>query len=216
MRSGSLCALLWQLPSWCDLKQIVLKARDIPGCLIAIVGKLSHQGQVIQMAWSFLQEVFDHLYRICHHPEVDLFATRCSFKTAQVCVPSPRPQNVDTLTVFWEDLGLYALPLVSHLGKNDQQNIRSPVQKGDSDYPGLTQIAMVLGPSGSIVSDTRLPPQPPNLVIQLRKQSPAQRSGQSQPSCVAPRAATIKKQGFSDPVAGRIEAPQRHCNQSSL
>ena len=31
MRSGSLCALLWRLPPWCNLRQIVLKARQIPG-----------------------------------------------------------------------------------------------------------------------------------------------------------------------------------------
>ena len=31
MRSGSLCALLWRLLCWCNLRQIVLKARHIPG-----------------------------------------------------------------------------------------------------------------------------------------------------------------------------------------
>ena len=33
IRSGSLCVLLWRLLSWCSLRQIVLRARHIPGCL---------------------------------------------------------------------------------------------------------------------------------------------------------------------------------------
>ena len=33
MRSGSLCPLLWRLLCWCNLRQIVLKARHIPGRL---------------------------------------------------------------------------------------------------------------------------------------------------------------------------------------
>ena len=42
MRSGSLCVLLWRLLCWCNLRQIVLKARHIPGRLNVIADKLSH------------------------------------------------------------------------------------------------------------------------------------------------------------------------------
>ena len=48
MRSGSLCALLWRLLCWCNLRHVVLKARHIPGRLNVIADKLSRQGQVIQ------------------------------------------------------------------------------------------------------------------------------------------------------------------------
>ena len=41
MRSGSLCALLWRLLSWCHPRQIVLRARHIPGRLNVIADKLS-------------------------------------------------------------------------------------------------------------------------------------------------------------------------------
>ena len=41
MRSGSLCALLWRLLCWCNLRQIVLKVRHIPGRLNVIADKLS-------------------------------------------------------------------------------------------------------------------------------------------------------------------------------
>ena len=54
MRSDSLCALLWRLLCWCNLRQVVLKARHIPGHLNVIADKLSRQGQVIQTEWSLL------------------------------------------------------------------------------------------------------------------------------------------------------------------
>ena len=41
------------------------------------------------------------------------------------------------------------------------------------------------------------------------QRSSSQKPRQSEPACVAPRASAIHKQGFSDEVAGRIEAPQR-------
>ena len=40
MRSGSLCALLWRLLSWCNLRKICLRARHIPGRLNVIADKL--------------------------------------------------------------------------------------------------------------------------------------------------------------------------------
>ena len=55
MRSGSLCALLWRLLCWCNLRQVVLRARHIPGRLNVIADKLSRQGQVIQTEWSLLR-----------------------------------------------------------------------------------------------------------------------------------------------------------------
>ena len=61
MRSGSLCALLWRLLCWCNLRHVVLKARLIPGCLNVIADKLFRQGHIIQTEWSLHQEVFNLL-----------------------------------------------------------------------------------------------------------------------------------------------------------
>ena len=44
MKSGSLCALLWRILSWCTRKQVTLKARHIPGRLNVIADKLSRLG----------------------------------------------------------------------------------------------------------------------------------------------------------------------------
>ena len=69
MRSGSLCALLWRLLCWCNLRQVVLKARHIPGRLNVIADKLSRQGQIIQTEWSLHQEVFNLLIQTWHRPK---------------------------------------------------------------------------------------------------------------------------------------------------
>ena len=47
LRLGSLCALLWRLLSWCNLRQIELRARHIPGCLHVITDKLPRHRQVM-------------------------------------------------------------------------------------------------------------------------------------------------------------------------
>ena len=45
MRSGSLCALLWRILTWCTREEVTLKARHIPGRLNVVADKLSRLGQ---------------------------------------------------------------------------------------------------------------------------------------------------------------------------
>ena len=55
MKSGSLCALLWRILSWCTRQQITLRACHIPGQLNVIADKLSRLGQTIQSG-HFIQK----------------------------------------------------------------------------------------------------------------------------------------------------------------
>ena len=55
MKSGSLCALLWRILSWCTRQQVTLRARHIPGWLNVIADKLSRLGQTIQSG-HFIQK----------------------------------------------------------------------------------------------------------------------------------------------------------------
>ena len=48
MKSGSLCALLWRILSWCTRQQVTLRASHIPSRLNVIADKLSRLGQTIQ------------------------------------------------------------------------------------------------------------------------------------------------------------------------
>ena len=103
--------LLWSLLSWCNLRQIVLRARHIPGRLNVIADKLSRHKQVIQTEWSFLQEVFDHFFARQHTRQVDVFATRFNHKLPKFVsyVPDHKVWKVDALCLQWEELDVYAL-----------------------------------------------------------------------------------------------------------
>ena len=99
-------------------------------------------------------------------------------------------------------------------GQGGQQTIGPSLQESDSHSSGLAQHAMVLGPGGTVVSDPSLPTQssrPSDTAIQ---QGVSQESDQSKPTRLAPRAEAIKEQGFSSPVASRIEAPQRSSTRT--
>ena len=89
VKSGSLCALLWRILSWCTRKQVTLKARHIPGWLNVIADKLSRLGQTIQTEWSLHPEVFQAIYSRWHQPQVDFFATRFNNKLPQFVSPVP-------------------------------------------------------------------------------------------------------------------------------
>ena len=119
MRSGSLCALLWRLLLWCNQREIVLRARHIPGHLNVIADKLSRHKQVIQTEWSLLQEIFDLICRKWHTPAVDLFATRFNHKLPRFVSPVPDrlAWQVDALSLRWEDLDAYAFPPTALLGQ---------------------------------------------------------------------------------------------------
>ena len=119
MKSGSLCALLWRILSWCTRQQVTLRARHIPGRLNMIADKLSRLGQTIQTEWSLDPEVFQAICFRWHQPQVDLFATRFNNKLPQFVSPVPEPQAwaVDALGLSWEDLDPYAFPPAAILGK---------------------------------------------------------------------------------------------------
>ena len=212
MRSGSLCALLWRLLCWCSLNQIVLKARHIPGRLNVIADKLSRQRQVIQTEWSLHQETFDLLCQTWHYPRVDMFATRYNCKLVQFVSPIPDPKawSVDALTLSWEDLDMYLFPPVSLMGKvvsklSDHWYRRAIL---------MAQHALVLGPSGTICEGSSLSSTPPRSSDPTFQQGTSQGSDKPKSPCLAPRAQTIKEQGFSSPVASRIEAPQRRSTRT--
>ena len=86
------------------------------------------------------------------------------------------------------------------------------MQENHSDCSGVAQHALFLGPSGHVQSDPTEPvlAQPVNTALQS---DPSQKSESKSP-CMVPRAISINKQGFSEAVAARIEAPQRGLTRS--
>ena len=119
MKSGSLCALLWRLLSWCHPRGIVLRARHIPGRLNMIADKLSRHHQIIQTEWSLSQQVFNLLCSRWTRPQLDLFATRFNHNLPSFVslVPDQKAWAVDALSLQWKDLYVYAFPPVSLLNQ---------------------------------------------------------------------------------------------------
>ena len=114
MKSGSLCALLWRILSWCTRQQVTLRARHIPGRLNVIAEKLSRLGQTIQTEWSLHPAVFQAVCARWHQPKVDLFATRFNNKLPQFVSPVPDPQVPQSLL---GGPGPIRLPPAAILGK---------------------------------------------------------------------------------------------------
>ena len=119
MRSGSLCALLWRLLSWCHPRKIILQARHIPGHLNVIADELSRHNQVIQTEWCLSQQVFNRLCSNWGRPQIDLFATRFNHKLPKFVSPVPDSTAwaVDALSLSWSNLDVYAFPPVSLLSQ---------------------------------------------------------------------------------------------------
>ena len=109
-----------------------------------------------------------------------------------------------------EGSGRICLHTSSHLGQSGEV-AGLPMQENHSDCSGVAQHVLVVGSSDHVQSDPSEPAQPVNAAIQS---DPSQKSDKSKSPCMAPRATTIKEQGFSEAVAARIEAPQRGSTKS--
>ena len=83
------------------------------------------------------------------------------------------------------------------------------MQQDHTDF--MVQHALFFGPSVHVQSNSTVAAQSGDSTI---PPDPAQESVKPEPTCLAPRATTIKEQGFSEVVAARIEAPQRGSTRS--
>ena len=90
----------------------------------------------------------------------------------------------------------------------------SGLSQNDINRPGLAQHALVLGSDQSIKSDSlqsSLGEEPGDSTFQ--RPSP-QELESSKSACLAPRTSSIRRQGFSEEVAARIEARQRSSTRA--
>ena len=164
-------------------------------------------------SWSI--EVFETLCSRWHRPQINQFAMRFINKLPQFVSPvlDPLATAVDALTLPWEDLDAYALPLMAILGKVVEKLQNFPCKRIILIAPGWLNMPWFWD---LVTMSSQVPlslPRLPNLLTQPFNQTP-QKSDKSESPCMAPRASAIKKQGFSEAVAARIEAPQRRSTIS--
>ena len=91
----------------------------------------------------------------------------------------------------------------------DSQNEGSGLSQDDSHCTRVAKHALVLGPGEFVGSDSPQSPFGKGPGDSTVQRTSSQEPQQSESACLAPRISAIQKQGFSDEVAERIEAPQR-------
>ena len=137
-------------------------------------------------------------------------------QTSQVCFSGSRFGSLGggCSQSFIEKSGRVCLPSSLPSQSSRIKTRGSGLSQDDTDRPGLAQHALVLGPDQSVKSDSvqsSLGEVPIDPAIQ---RPPPQELESSKSACLAPRASSIKRQGFSDEVAARIEAPQRSSTRA--
>ena len=85
----------------------------------------------------------------------------------------------------------------------------SGLSQNDSSCSGMAQHALVLGPGKALSSGALSASTSKGLGNSTLQRCSSLEPQQFEPTCLAPRACSIKQQGFMEEVATRIEAPQR-------
>ena len=137
-------------------------------------------------------------------------------QVTSVCVSSTRPPGCSSGCTHsaMGGSGCIRLPTDCHIGQSGGEVTGLPLQENHSDCSGVAQHALVLGLSGHVQSGPPQKAQPAQPVDTTLQSDPSQKSDKSESPSMAPRATTIKEQGFSEAVATRIEAPQRRSTRS--
>ena len=128
MRSGSLCALLWRILTWCTRKQVTqssIHSRLAGGSRQAIQAKPDHPNRVVSPSRGLpnnMQQVAPAQNRsVCHEVQQQV----ASLST----VPDPLATAVDALSLPWEDLGACTFPPAAILGKVVEKLQDSPCKR---------------------------------------------------------------------------------------
>ena len=185
-------------PSKCDSRQTIQAGSDHPNGVVPPSRSLSTNMQPVALASN---------RSICHEIQPQV---------ASVCLSStglPGCSSGCTYRAMGRS-GCIRLPTDRHIGQSGGEAIGLPVQETHSDCPGVAQHALVLGPSDHVQPGPSQPSQPAQSTNTALQSDPSQKSDQSKSPCLAPRATTVKEQGFSEAVAARIEAPQRRSTRS--
>ena len=209
MRSGSLCALLWRLLSWCHPRGITLRARHGPlecDSRQTVQAQPGNPNRVVPLSAGFQSIVLQ-----VGPSSSGLVCNQVQSQVAPVCVAGAGSVSLDggRPELILGTPGRLCIPSSIPASPSSFEAKGPGLSQDDSDCPRLANHALVWGPGGPVGSDSLQPPSdkgPGNSTVQ---QASSQEPSESQSSCLAPRSSAIRKHGFSEEVAAQIEAPQR-------
>ena len=185
-------------PSKCDSGQAIQTGSDYPNRVVPPSGSISRT----------MQQVAPAPHRsVCH---------KVQSQTASLCIPSfGLPSFCSRCThSAMGGSGCICFPTNPHLGQGGGKVTGLSMQETNPDCARMAQHALVLGFSGHVQSSPPQTSKSAQSADTALQSDPSQKSDKPEPSCMAPRASAIRKQGFSEAVATRIEAPQRRSTRS--
>lgn len=152
--SAKLNELATNMWEWCQLRNIWISAKHIPGVANTIADFKSRVFNDTS-EWSLNDRSFDLIVDTWGTPNIDLFASRLNYKVSKFISWSPDPLcfDVDALTTFWGNLGLcYAFPPFSIIGKvlakaiTDQAELLLivPEWKTQHWFPMIKQLKLIV------------------------------------------------------------------------
>ena len=175
-----------------------------------IVDKLSTQSsdpdRVVPISTgvqSFVFQMGPATSRLVCNPVQSQTSSVCITGTGSDSLSSGRPQS------SMGEFGRVRLSASLSGSPGGGQNDRSGLSEDDSHYARLAEHALVLGPGKFVGSDSLHSSTGKGPGDSTVQRTSSQEPRQSESACLAPRASAIHKQGFSNEVAERIEAPQR-------
>ena len=111
-RSVALWELTLQLFSLIQSRNIVIKARHIPGRLNRLADSLSRSGQIVNTEWTLNQQICNQVLLLWGSPTVDMMATSLTRRLPVYVSPFPDPKAlyVDAMSYRWTGLDGYIFP----------------------------------------------------------------------------------------------------------
>ena len=181
MRSGSLCALLWRLLSWCHPRGITLRA---------VQTQPANHDRVVPLSAGVQSLVLEMGPATCR-PDCNPVQPQ----TSQVCITSTGSDSLSSRhneSVMRESGCLH---LYSSLATqpSDLKGNGSGLSQNDPNCHRVAQQALVLGSSQPVSSDSIQAPSSKRSGDTALQRPCSQESHQSKSACLAPRASAISR-----------------------
>jgi hypothetical protein len=101
-QSPSTCGDCQEYNSWAQTQVVSVRARFIPGKLSVLTDDFGRSKEILSTEWVLKDYVLESVWRLCHKPQVDLFATIHNHRLPIYVSPCPDSQAlaVDVLSIL--------------------------------------------------------------------------------------------------------------------